>query len=71
MYKVSWGYLDSGEIGSEDFDNYDDALEFFNSWSDGVETSDIDVFYQTLKDGSGNTIESFNGYDYLMSALYA
>jgi hypothetical protein len=69
MYNVSWGYLDSGEIGSEDFDNYDDALEFFNSWSDGVETSDIDVFYQTLKDGSGKIIESFSGYDYLMSAL--
>lgn len=71
MYNVSWGYLDSGETGSEDFDNYDDALEFFNSWSDGVETSDIDVFYQTLKDGSGKVIESFNGYDYFMSALYA
>lgn len=70
MYNVSWGYMDSGEIGSEDFDNYDDALEFFNSWSDGVETSDIDVFYQTLKDGSGKIIESFSGYDYLMSALY-
>jgi hypothetical protein len=69
MYNVSWGYMDSGEIGSEDFDNYDDALEFFNSWSDGVETSDIDVFYQTLKDGSGKIIESFSGYDYLMSAL--
>lgn len=71
MYNVSWGYMDSGEIGSEEFDNYDDALEFFNSWSDGVETSDIDVFYQTLKDGSGKVIESFNGYDYLMSSLYA
>lgn len=70
MYNVSWGYLDSGEIGSEDFDNYDDALEFFNSWSDGVETSDIDVFYQTLKDCSGKIIESFSGYDYLMSVLY-
>lgn len=70
MYKVSWGYLDSGEIGSEDFDSYDDALEFFNSWSDGVEMSDIDVFYQTLKNGSGKVIESFNGYDYLMSSLY-
>lgn len=70
MYNVSWGYLDSGEIGSEEFDNYDDALEFFNSWNEGVETSDIDVFYQTLKDGSGKIIESFSGYDYLMSALY-
>lgn len=69
MYNVSWGYMDSGEIGSEEFDNYDDALEFFNSWSDGVETSDIDVFYQTLKDGSGKIIESLSGYDYLMATL--